>query len=100
MRIVIAEDDKIQADEFVRNLSEVFSEAAVTLFRTEKEFRDGLESIAMDPPDIVILDIMMRWTDPSLDHHHAPPDVKAGKFQRADGRCQIGSASRRERGEI
>src|ERR1017187_10857833 len=87
MRIVIAEDDKLQADLFVRALNQVFPEAAVTLFRTEKEFRDGLESIAMHPPDIVILDIMLRWTDPSLDHHAAPPDVKAGKFHHAGFRC-------------
>jgi CheY-like chemotaxis protein len=87
MRIVIAEDDKFQADQVVRDLSEVFPEAAVTLFQTEKEFRDGLESIAMDPPDIFILDIMMKWTDQRLDRNPAPPDVKAGKFHRAGFRC-------------
>jgi DNA-binding response OmpR family regulator len=87
MRIVIAEDDRIQADQYVGDLSEAFREAAFILFRTEKEFRDGLESIAMHPPDIVILDIMLRWTDPSLDHHAAPPDVKAGKFHHAGFRC-------------
>ena len=88
MRIVIAEDDKYQREQFARILGQVFLEADITLFRTEKEFREGLEKITMETPDIVILDIMLRWTDPSLDGDTMPPDVKAGKFFGAGFRCQ------------
>jgi CheY-like chemotaxis protein len=88
MQIVLVEDDYTQGELIARELRAEFPSAVVTLIKTEKAFRLALEEIATDPPDVFVIDIMLRWTDPNRDHEPAPPDVKEGKFHRAGFRCQ------------
>ena len=37
------------------------------VIRTESGFFTALEDISANPPDIIVLDVMLRWTDPSPD---------------------------------
>jgi CheY-like chemotaxis protein len=54
---------------------------------TESEFRDSLDRIADDPPALVIMDVMLRWCDPSPEMPPQPDDVRAAGFSRAGVRC-------------
>ncbi|MEE9294802.1 MAG: hypothetical protein V3W34_07565 [Phycisphaerae bacterium] len=85
MNIVLLEDDHLQAD-WIR--SELVSElgASVRVVRTEMEFREILSEWQEHPPDIVVLDVIVRWTDPRADIPRPPEDVRNGPA-RAGIRC-------------
>jgi CheY-like chemotaxis protein len=87
MKIILVEDDYTQAQFLTRELKAEFPESAVTLIGTEKAFRASLEEIANSPPDVFVIDIMLKWTDVGRDREASPPDVRAGKFHRAGFRC-------------
>lgn len=92
MKILLVEDDHVQAEEVRKHLHEEFHGPKITLLKTEKQFRDQFETIAGNPPDVICLDVMMRWTDPSpdLNIEQIPPNVrdeKGGRWRRAGVRC-------------
>jgi CheY-like chemotaxis protein len=88
MRILIVEDDYLQADWFAQKIGERFGSVSLDFVRTELEFRERLEDFLTQPPDLVLLDVMLRWTDPSPTMVPAPPEVEAGGFFRAGLRCE------------
>ena len=67
MRILLVEDDWIQEESMSGAIRDAFPEVVIESLCTELEFRNALDRIAADPPDLVIFDIMIRWTDPSPD---------------------------------
>jgi CheY-like chemotaxis protein len=88
MNILIVEDDYFQATSIRESLEEAFPGVEISLIKTESSFRSGLESITNNPPDVVIMDMMVRWADPSPDPPHIPHEVRAEGFYRAGLRCQ------------
>lgn len=88
MKILIVEDDYLQADSIYETLKQILS-ARIEGISTESEFRSRIQEIEKDPPDVVIMDVMLRWTDPSpeLDLDLAPPDIRNKGFYRAGVRC-------------
>lgn len=101
MRIVIVEDDHIEACE----LKEFFEKkvgAKVVLIATESEFVDRLDQIAAMQPSIVIMDVMLRWADPTpdLDERAIPADVVEEGFYTAGIRCMKRLQSRAETRKI
>lgn len=90
MYILIVEDDRLQYN-FIKNAlgsAEAFPQARLERIVTESEFQKKFEAIATDKPDVIIMDIMLRWTDPAPDMELPPPDIATQGFFRAGVRCE------------
>lgn len=88
MTIVIVEDDYLQADWIHKKLKEAIPDANLRHISTESEFRSSFEDIANEKADVVVMDVMLRWTDPSPDLHLPPDDIGKEGFYRAGLRCE------------
>lgn len=88
MKILVVEDDHLQVEWIGQNLQKQFPAAQVEAIRTELAFREKLREIVARPPDIVIMDVMLRWTDPSSSVADAPEDVKKEGVYKAGLRCK------------
>ncbi|MBW8878961.1 MAG: response regulator transcription factor [Acidobacteria bacterium] len=88
MKIVIVEDDYLQAEWLQGILKEHFPHSRLQQIPTELEFRNEVETLRKEPPDLVLLDVMLRWTDPVPDMVPAPEDVRVNGFFRAGFRCE------------
>lgn len=85
LKVLLVEDDYIQRGN-VRQAVENGIEADVETKSTESEFQRDFEVIASNPPQIAIVDVMLRWADPAPDMPSAPPEVTANPEQ-AGLRC-------------
>ena len=88
MKILVVEDDWLEADLIRDRLRQAFPKSALDFVRTEHEFRSRLDSIRKDPPDIFIVDMMLRWADPSENMPEPPHDLLRDGYYRAGLRCQ------------
>ena len=82
------------------NLAKEFPSAHVEWLKTESSFRDSLEQLIANPPDLTIMDIMLRWADPAPEMPEAPEEVKKEGFYRAGIRCQDLLSSHRETADL
>ena len=89
MRIVLVEDDHLQAEWIQSELERDFGVDSTRVERvsTEQEFLSRVESLAKKPPDVVVMDVMIRWTDPKPNMSPPPDDVQEGGPFRAGLRC-------------
>lgn len=90
MYILVVEDDPLQADlirEFLSDTS-AFPDAEIERISTESEFISMFEHIANYRPNVIIMDIMLRWADPSVDFKLPPDEVAEEGFYRAGLRCE------------
>ena len=85
--IVIVEDDHLQEGPLEEQIRDTFSSARIDTVATEEEFRKRLDDYRRNPPDLVVMDVMLRWAYPSRTASPAPPDVAQGGYQRAGLRC-------------
>jgi DNA-binding NarL/FixJ family response regulator len=85
--IVIVEDDHLQAGPLEEYLRSDISDASVVTFGTEEEFRQNLPHLRQHPPDVVVMDVMLRWNHPSAGAARPPDDVVEGRYFRAGLRC-------------
>lgn len=86
MYILIVEDDHLQAgliEDALRKEAELNSaKYVIRRMSTESEFRDHIEDIAQRKPDVIVMDVMLRWTNPAPDMKAPPDDIlKAGCFR-------------------
>lgn len=89
MKILIVEDDHLQADWIRSGLADKkVIGAKVEIIKTESEFQSRFEEIAINPPHVIVIDVMLRWCDPSRNMPTPPPQVKQHGFYRAGFRCQ------------
>jgi CheY-like chemotaxis protein len=72
-RILLVEDDHLQRN-YVKQALEDELGADVKTLCCEKNFIDGFEKLAADPPGLAVLDIMLMWARPSKDEADQPPD--------------------------
>jgi len=88
MRALLLEDDTVQFEEVRDQLIAHFRGIEIQRFSTESEFRRKFEEIALNPPDVVVIDVMLRWTDAGSEYLPMPLEIRAdhGHF-RAGIRC-------------
>jgi DNA-binding NarL/FixJ family response regulator len=84
MNIVLVEDDHHEREEIKGAILERYPNAVIETINTESDFLAALERFAAKRPDIVLIDIMLRWTDPSPTMLPKPPDAS---FLDAGFRC-------------
>jgi len=84
--IVLVEDDPTPAKNLHKKLSDEFSRGQVKRIRTEREFRSHLDEFSGKPPDVIVLDVMLPWTD-TENLVPAPKDVYEEGVYRAGFRC-------------
>jgi CheY-like chemotaxis protein len=87
VRILLVEDDHLQADLIRDVLIERWPHSRVDLISTESEFRRSLDSLRENQPDIAIIDVMLRWENPRLDLAPTPKEILASGCFRAGFRC-------------
>jgi CheY-like chemotaxis protein len=88
--ILVVENDFLQADWLLKSLRQAFPQAGVRRIKTESGFHASFESIAQKRPDIIIMDVMLQWTEVSDDiEDQAFPErvLKEGPY-RAGMRCE------------
>jgi CheY-like chemotaxis protein len=84
---VIVEDDHLQEGPLQDHLTSVFDNATVDTLCTEEEFRTAVPAMRVDVPDLVVMDVMLRWSFPRPDPPDPPEDVVLGGYYRAGLRC-------------
>lgn len=90
MLILLVEDDPLQVElisEFLKADS-AFPDADIKRISTESEFISRFDEIAINKPDVIIMDIMLRWADPSLNFVLPPDEIAEEGFYRAGLRCE------------
>lgn len=81
MKVLIIEDDSIQAARLESLIQSKFSAVTVDKIATELEFRKRLPEIADGSYKVALVDMMLRWTDPSPKMEPPEEDViKEGFF--------------------
>jgi DNA-binding NarL/FixJ family response regulator len=84
---VVVEDDHLQEGPIADSLAGMFPDAVVDAFATEEQFRDHLPQMRETVPDLVVMDVMLRWAFPRPGLPAPPDDVVAGGYYRAGLRC-------------
>lgn len=88
MKITLVEDDNLQSELMIDNIRENFPEAEIELIETESQFIERFSNYSGTYPDIVIIDIMLRWANPEPDMPEPPPRIKYTGIYDAGFRCQ------------
>lgn len=88
MHIVLVEDDWLQAEWIESRLRESFHNVEIKRISTEQEFNAQLAAFVVAPPDVFIIDGMLRWANPELDQPPPPAEVQENGYFRAGLRCQ------------
>jgi len=86
-RIIIVEDDHLQEGPLEEHLSRAVQGAELVTFSTEREFRNYFPQLRERVPDLVVMDVMLRWSDPEPDAPLPPEEVVSGGYYRAGLRC-------------
>jgi CheY-like chemotaxis protein len=85
--ILVVEDDHLQEGPLAESLTSVVAGADVETMSTEQAFRQSIPRLRQQPPDLVVMDVMLRWSFPSPDAAPPPDDVVADGYYRAGLRC-------------
>ncbi len=91
-RILIIEDDRYQTDEIERCLRPLG--VGIERVSTELSFHRLMRESAELPYKLAVVDMMLRWTDPSPDMEEPPPHIIEEGFYTAGLRCCRELASR------
>lgn len=86
-RFVIVEDDHLQKGPLEANLQAAFDGAQITTFSSEHQFSEHIPTLQSSPPDLILMDVMLRWALPSPNAPAPPTEVAEGGYYRAGLRC-------------
>jgi CheY-like chemotaxis protein len=84
LRVLLIEDDYLYANWLEKEIR-ISLGVDVEEVTTEHGFHLKLGEIVENPPDVIVMDIMLRWADPAPDMPIPPVDL--GSFHRAGLRC-------------
>lgn len=86
--MAVVEDLEGHWEDVEKHLREAMQLVAPMRISTEKAFREYLDRLMpADAPDLFIVDMMLRWTDPAPNLAEPPDDVQRGGFVQAGLRC-------------
>lgn len=92
MYILIVEDDPLQAELMIEaiNADALLGKSRVERISTEFLFRQKFEEIVRDRPDVITIDIMLRWADasPMVTVETTPKEVVEKGIFEAGLRCE------------
>ena len=88
MRVVLLEDDHFQAAYIADEVRWNFSDSHVEQISAESEFRRRFDGFTKNPPDLFVLDVVVRWSDPGPLVVPVPAEVRQSGPSRAGIRCQ------------
>ncbi len=74
LRVLLLEDDYLQRGA-ISNALEAKLKAEVQAKSTESEFRRDFDQIAANPPQVAVLDVMVRWANPTRDVESEPIEI-------------------------
>lgn len=100
MTILLVEDDHLQAELIEEELTKRFPEHQVERIATELAFRKALDQLCQQPPAVVVMDVMLRWTDPTPELEMPPEDIQEEGIFRAGLRCRELMQQREETREV
>jgi CheY-like chemotaxis protein len=86
--ILSVEDDPLQAEWIRATIERHIPNSDIRQLKTEHEFVAEFEAIALRPPRVILLDAMLRWTDPVRDMPIMPAEVQKGGLAQAGLRCR------------
>jgi CheY-like chemotaxis protein len=87
MRILLIEDDPAQAEMAAEYLARAFLGTSVHSVYSESQFLQQFSEIERNPPDLFILDIMIRWSIPGQVPFYESPADQGQDYFRAGLRC-------------
>lgn len=88
MKALLLEDDTEQFDVVSNALRQELPHIKIQRISTESAFRRELEAVYLNPPHVFVIDVMLRWTDPSAEYEPMPPEIRADSgHYRAGFRC-------------
>lgn len=87
MKILLIEDDYFQAQVIIDELKINFREPLIEIINSEEEFKKRFHTIQENLPDLVIIDVMLRWYNPSPKVSSRPEELHEEGFHRAGLRC-------------
>lgn len=85
LNIVLIDGDPLQRGAIIDYLAER-RQVEVTEIDTEHGFREALPGLIEQPPDMFIMELLMRWADPIPGAPPVPEDVREGGHFRAGQR--------------
>ncbi|MHA6628076.1 hypothetical protein ACU61A_21770 [Pseudonocardia sichuanensis] len=80
---VVVEDDHLQREPLEDRLSLTFENTTITTLCSEGEFRAALPGLRKNIPDLVVMDVMVRWDYPRRNFPDPPEDIQADGYTRA-----------------
>jgi CheY-like chemotaxis protein len=83
--MLILEDDYLQAEWIQQVITDNFKGSKTVRISTEHDF--DLGRVNAFQPDLILIDVMMRWTDPDSDAE-MPQEIADEGFYRAGLRCE------------
>ncbi len=87
MKILIVEDDHLQSEWLESEIKEEFNGVNVSIIETELEFKTKVAQIVLERPNLILMDIMLRWTNPSVEMSRPPEEIELAGIYDAGFRC-------------
>jgi CheY-like chemotaxis protein len=87
MKIIIVEDDYMQSSAIKSEILSKFSKIEVQVIDSELGFQSNFGEMLQNPPKIILMDVMLRWTKPSQNMTLPPENIREEGFYKAGFRC-------------
>lgn len=88
LKLLIVEDDPFAAAGLKSEFEREFREVETRLITSESQFQEDFKHIEQFEPDLIMLDIMLRWSNARINRSLTMPrEIKSTSFYRAGFRC-------------